>query len=93
MTDSVAAFLDAQMADAETQWSVGTFGAIAEFARDAGEPVALSRDTASLAAVTERGGIRIELRPDMRPFAFETTTKDSWNHRIALCLPEDATAR
>ena len=76
------------MADAETQWSLGTFGAIAEFARDADEPVALSRGMTSLSAVTERGGIRIELRADMRPFAFETTTKDSWNHRIALCLPE-----
>jgi hypothetical protein len=42
--------------------------------------------------VTARGGIRIELRPDMRPFAFETTTKDSWNHRIALCLPEEQCA-
>ena len=88
MTADVSTFLDAQMADAETQWSVGTFGAIAEFARDAGEPVALARSAASLAAVTERGGIRIELRADMRPFAFETTTKDSWNHRIALCLPK-----
>jgi hypothetical protein len=92
MTDAVAAFLDAQMADAETQWSLGTFGAIAEFARDAGEPVSLSRGTASRAAVTARGGIRIDLRPDMRPFAFETTTKDSWNHRIALCLPEEQCA-
>ena len=80
------------MADAETQWSLGTFGAIAEFARDADEPVTLSRGTASLAAVTARGGIRIDLRPDMRPFAFETTTKDSWNHRIALCLPEQQCA-
>ena len=35
-TADIAAFLDAQMADAETQWSLGTFGAIAEFARDAG---------------------------------------------------------
>jgi hypothetical protein len=92
MTADVTAFLDAQMADAETQWSVGSFGAIAEFARDADEPVALSRGTASLAAVTERGGIRIELRTEMRPFAFETTTKDGWNHRIALCLPEDQCA-
>ena len=88
MTAGLVAFLDAQMADAETQWSVGTFGAIAEFARDADEPVALSRSAASLAAVTERGGIRLALRADMRPFAFETTTKDSWNHRVALCLPE-----
>ena len=60
MTAGLVAFLDAQMADAETQWSVGTFGAIAEFARDAAEPVALSRSAASLAAVTERGGIRID---------------------------------
>ncbi len=36
MTIGLAAFLDAQMADAETQWSLGTFGAIAEFARDSG---------------------------------------------------------
>ena len=92
MNDAVATFLDAQMADVETQWSLGTFGAIAEFARDADEPVTLSRGTASLAAVTARGGIRIDLRPDMRPFAFETTTKDSWNHRIALCLPEQQCA-
>ena len=92
MTAGLAAFLDAQMQDAETQWSVGTFGAIAEFARDTGDPVALARDAASLSAVTDRGGIRIALRIDMRPFAFETTTKDSWNHRIALCLPEDQCA-
>lgn len=89
MTGDVAAFLDAQMADAGTQWSVGTFGAIAEFARDAGEPAALTRDTTSLAAVTERGAIRIALQPELRPFAFETTTKDNWNHRVALCLPQD----
>lgn len=88
MTAGLLAFLDTQMADAETQWSVGTFGALAEFARDAGEPVALARGMTSLAAVTERGGIRLALRTDMRPFAFETTTKDSWNHRVALCLPE-----
>jgi hypothetical protein len=79
-------FLREQMADAETQWSVGTFGAIAEFARDANEPAVLS----PLSAITERGAIRIEPIDGMRPFAFETTTKESWNHRIALCLPEHA---
>jgi hypothetical protein len=92
MTVGLVTFLDAQMQNAETQWSVGTFGAIAEFARDAGEPVAFARDAASLAAVTGRGGIRIAPRADLRPFAFETTTKDAWNHRIALCLPEDECA-
>jgi hypothetical protein len=92
-TTDLAALLGAQIADAETQWSLGTFGAIAEFSRDADEPVALTQDDdASLAAVTERGGIRIALRSDMRAFAFETITKESWNHRIALCLPADRCA-
>jgi hypothetical protein len=92
MTAGLVAFLDTQMQDAETQWSLGTFGAIAEFARDADEPVALSRGMTSLSAVTDRGGIRIAARAEMRPFAFETTTKDGWNHRVALCLPEEQCA-
>jgi hypothetical protein len=81
-------FLVAQMRDPDTQWSIGTFGAIAEFARDTDEAVALS----PLSAVTDRGAIRIEPRAGLRPFAFETTTKDSWNHRVALCLPAAACA-
>ena len=36
-TIAIAECLAAQMADAETQWSLGTFGAIAEFARDPDE--------------------------------------------------------
>jgi hypothetical protein len=80
-------FLAAQMADPWTNWSLGTFGAIAEFARDADEPLTLSRSDAALAAMTGRGGIRIEPPNGMRLFASESTTRDSWNHRIALCLP------
>lgn len=81
-------FLTIQMAEHETNWSLGTFGAIAEFARDPDEPVALSRGDTTLAAVTARGGIRIAPQSGMRLFASETTTRESWNHRIALCLPE-----
>ncbi len=85
-------FLAVQMADAETQWSLGTFGAIAEFVRGPAEPVILRRGATSLSAVTERGGIRIEPLADMRMIAFETTTRESWGHRIALCLPDDRCA-
>jgi hypothetical protein len=81
-------FLAAQMADPRTNWSLGTFGAIAEFARDVDEPLTLSRSDAALAAVTARGGIRIEPPKGVRLFASESTTRDSWNHRVALCLPE-----
>src|SRR6185436_21057716 len=40
--------LAGQMADAETQWSLGTFGAIAEFSRDAEEPAKLDGGPAAL---------------------------------------------
>ena len=86
MNDAANNFLVAQMADPEASWSLGTFGAIAEFARDADEPLILSRSDAVLAAVTSRGGIRIEPPDGARLFASESITRDSWNHRIALCL-------
>jgi hypothetical protein len=84
--------LAAEMADAETQWSLGTFGAIAEFARDPDEPVELACGPPAFSAVTGRGGIRIGPRPGLRLFAFETTTKESWSPRIAICLPRDGCA-
>jgi hypothetical protein len=84
--------LAAEMADAETQWSLGTFGAIAEFARDPDEAVELACGPPAFSAVTGRGGIRIVPHPGLRLFAFETTTKESWSPRIAICLPHDACA-
>src|SRR5262249_42535915 len=81
--DITADCLAAQIADPEAQWSLGTFGAIAEFARDFDEPVELQR----FSAVTPRGGIRIEPCEDMRLCAFETTTRESWSPRVAVCLP------
>ena len=40
--------------------------------------------------ITARGGLRIKPPANLRPVAFETTTRDSWSNRVALCLPEDA---
>ena len=88
MTGDAAECLAAQFADAETQWSLGTFGAIAEFARDPDEPAEVSCGPWALSAVTDRGGIRIAPSDDTRLFAFETTTKESWSLRVAICLPE-----
>jgi Family of unknown function (DUF6925) len=84
--------LAAQMADPEASWSLGTFGAIAEFARDGDEPVELSRTDAHLAAVTARGGIRITPNEGLRLFASESTTRDSWGQRVSLCLAENRCA-
>jgi hypothetical protein len=79
--------LHEQIADADTQWSLGTFGGIAEFSRDRDEKVHLTQSAAGAAAVTARGGIAIDLSEDCRPFAFECITRSSWSQRVALCLP------
>jgi hypothetical protein len=79
--------LHTQIADADTQWSLGTFGGIAEFSRDRDERVHLTQSAMGAAAVTARGGISIELSNDCRPFAFECVTRSSWSQRVALCLP------
>ena len=92
MTVNSSEFLAAQVGNAETQWSLGTFGGIAEFMRDPNEPVTLVRSDTSFSAVTARGGVRIEPRGDLRLFASESTTRESWAHRVALCLREDQCA-
>ena len=85
-------FLALQLADAETAWSLGTFGALAEFMRDADEPIVFDRDDGAVSAVTARGGIRIARHPELHPFASESLTAESWSHRVALCLPEASSA-
>jgi len=85
-------FLANQLADADTAWSLGTFGAIAEFTRDADEAAAISRADDMISAVTARGGLRIEACRDVRPIASESLTSESWSHRVALCLPQEACA-
>jgi hypothetical protein len=82
--------LHRQIADADTQWSLGTFGGIAEFSRGRDEPVSLSQSPDGVSAVTARGGIAITCNDGIRPFASESITKKTgWSHRIALCLPAD----
>jgi hypothetical protein len=77
------------IADPDVQWSLGTFGAIAEFSRDGDEPAQMSMAADVLSAITERGGIAIRPDPAIRPFASEGVTKSGWNQRIAFCLPQD----
>src|SRR5690349_6999802 len=81
-----------QLADPDAQWSLGTFGAIAEFSREADEPVDIQKGEISASALTPRGGIRLLAHPDLRPIAFETVTTEAWSQRIAFCLPQAAAA-
>ncbi len=78
-----------RIADAETRWSFGTFGAIAEFVRDPDEPFVLSDAEASLSVTTARGGILVDPIAAARLFASESAVGETWSHRVALCLPAD----
>lgn len=90
--DEVTSLIREELATATTQWTLGTFGAIAEFLRDPGEPVELGDGQGGLFAVTNRGGIGFDDLSGVRLFASETAVGQSWSHRVALCLPEAACA-
>ena len=80
--------------DPAAQWSAGTYGAIAEFSREAAEPADVVCTEFGGQASTARGGVRIELGEAVRAVAYELTTKnrDQWGHAIAFCLPIDGCA-
>ncbi|WP_342149909.1 DUF6925 family protein [Methylorubrum sp. SB2] len=89
--DAVAHLLRASLDDPGTAWSLGSFGAIAEFLRDPDEPVTALPD-ARLGLATARGAIALDVLPELRPLAYETAFTSGWNHAVALCLPADACA-
>jgi hypothetical protein len=90
--DHLMDFLAGQFADVEAGWSIGTFGAIAEFTRDPEEPAELSCKGGATGVVTDKGGIRIVPPSGLRLIASESPTTESWGHRVALCLPEGSCA-
>lgn len=70
--------IGSHLESATCAWSIGAPGAIAEFHRDAAEPVELGE----LRAVTARGAIAVTVPVAARTF-------EGGRHGIALCLPED----
>ncbi|MGX1740046.1 DUF6925 family protein [Bosea sp. NPDC055353] len=91
-TDTVRSLLRDHLLDAGSQWNLGTFGAIAEFMRDAGEPFEIVDEPDRLSATTARGGVGFGRLDGVRLHASESAVGSGWNHRVALCLPEDACA-
>jgi len=77
------------LADADTAWSIGSFGAIAEFMRGTDEAVVLRRRDGAMTAVTARGALRIAAHDKLRPVASESLTAQGWSQRVSLCLPQD----
>lgn len=89
--DEAAALLREALADPGTAWSLGSFGAIAEFMRDPGEPHT-PLDDGRLGLATARGAIALTPTPDLRPVAYETAIGAGWSQALALCLPEASCA-
>jgi hypothetical protein len=89
--DAVAALLRNALADPETHWSLGSFGALAEFRRAADETATALADGRP-GLVTPRGAIALRPQPDLRPVAYETAFRSGWSHALALCLPDAACA-
>lgn len=76
-------------ADPSNAWAIGTFGAIGEFMRDAGEPADIQSAGNSLHIVTARGAIRV-MRTRLHGLAWDSLSADGhgWGHSLALCVPE-----
>ena len=91
MTESAAIFdfLAAQIADVETQWSLGTFGAIAEFMRDAGEPVDFRRDDGRSPRSPRAAASASRRRPTCGCSPSRPPRAKAGAHRVALCLPDE----
>ncbi len=75
--------------DPDSSFSIGSFGAIAEFHRKTGEPLVLD-DPARLMIATSRGAFRIDLDVGVTPLAYETLSgrRGCWQHGIVFCLPK-----
>ncbi|MCJ2124310.1 DUF6925 family protein [Methylobacterium sp. J-077] len=88
---SVESLLRDQLADPACAWSLGAYGAVAAFARDAAEPVEI-RAGGRIGLATPRGAVALTATPELVPFAYETGFTGGWSQAVALCLPEAACA-
>ncbi|MDA0822148.1 MAG: hypothetical protein O3C28_06950 [Proteobacteria bacterium] len=88
-TSELSQLIQTYLDDTNSSFSIGAFGAVAEFFRSATE-ACLALNSEPLTCATSRGGIRIRMRGDVRVRAYEmlTTHPQRWLHGVALCLPE-----
>ncbi|GAA4784279.1 hypothetical protein GCM10023200_17370 [Actinomycetospora chlora] len=80
--DDLLAWVD----DPDAGWSVGTYGALAEFLRDPDEPADVHHAPGRATVVTDRGGIDVHLTDDVVPVAWERRAGDAWSQALALCV-------
>lgn len=83
--DSVSALVSEALADPETAWTMGGFGALASFGRRRDETAAPPA-SGRLGLVTPRGGLVLDPAGAV-PVAYETAFAGGWSQAVALCLP------
>ena len=78
-----------QLHDPDSSFSIGSVGAIAEFHRDADEPLILD-DSEQLTIATDRGGLKVALIDSVMPLAYETPSRrpGRWQHGVVFCCPK-----
>ncbi len=78
-----------QLHDPDSSFSIGSVGAIAEFHRDADEPLILD-DPEQLTIATDRGGLKVALIDSVMALAYETLSgrPGRWQHGVVFCCPK-----
>ncbi|NOQ16926.1 MAG: hypothetical protein GQ581_07695 [Methyloprofundus sp.] len=77
------------LASASHSFSIGSFGAIAEFHRDRDEKLLLDNPH-QLTLMTLRGAIQLNIPEHVQPIAYEVLSKHKqrWQQGVAFCLPK-----
>ena len=87
---ALADLLAEHIRDPRSSWSMGTYGAVAEFFQVPGEAID-SDDPDALVRITPRGSIRLEAQNDLEICAYENmSTHGIARQHIALCLPDES---
>ncbi|WP_198243188.1 DUF6925 family protein [methane-oxidizing endosymbiont of Gigantopelta aegis] len=73
-----------------SSFSIGCFGAIAEFHRIPSEPVDVTEYGHALQSITAQGAIQITLQLAITPIAYEGISKNAkyWQQGVVFCLPQ-----
>jgi hypothetical protein len=89
--DAVRTLLQAMLARFDAGWSIGTFGALAEFHHVEGDPPPQIRLTnCGGEVVTRRGGLCVELTDGARPVAYEGLRRpQGWSQTLSFCVPTE----
>ncbi|MCL8384263.1 DUF6925 family protein [Xanthobacter aminoxidans] len=95
MSDNIFAAIAAHVRDPQCGFSLGIFGAIAEFMRDPAEATEVREEPYSLSVLTSRGGLRFHDHPQAALVDYRMPSRHA-ERRIparAVCLPTISASR